>query len=162
QGRLAEQGGGGGLVFRNAGAIEQRDRVLHFGRRVAAARRGREQLCRRGRVLRYAIALLVEGRERVLRLRASGICGAAQQLGGTRDVRPDALPIEIEQREVIGGRHVAELCRPLEQGGGLGYVPRGAAAGEFCHRKREDRLLVIAIGRELEPGQRFLIVLGDA
>ena len=129
---------------------------------IAAARRRAEQLRGRDRVLRDAVAFLVEGRERVLRLGAAGVGGAAQQLGGARDVLRHLLPLEIEQREIVGGRHMAELGGLVEQRRGLGLVLRSAASGKARHREREDRLAVAAVGREREPGERLVLVLRDA
>src|SRR6476661_3921398 len=70
---LAEHRGGGALVFRNASPVEQRDRVFDLRREVATARGRGEQLRGRGRILRHAVAVLVERRQRVLRLGAAGV-----------------------------------------------------------------------------------------
>ena len=129
---------------------------------IAAARRRAEQLRGRDRVLRDAVAFLVERRERVLRLGAAGVGRAAQQLGGARDVLRQLLPLEIEQRQIVGGRHVAELGGLVEQRRSLRLVLRSAASGKARHRQREDRLAVAAVGRKREPGERLALVLRDA
>src|SRR5204863_9454611 len=96
-------------------------------------RGGGEQLRGRGRILRYAVAVLVERRKRVLRLGAAGVGGAAQEFGGARHVLAHLPAFEKEQRQIIRGRDVAELRGLVEQCRGLGLVLRSAAAGEAEH-----------------------------
>ncbi len=84
-------------------------------------------------------ALLVEGRQRVLRLGVAGVGGDAQQFRGAPQVLRQHLAVEIEQREIIGRLGLAELCGGGQQFYGVLAIDRTAAAGEPHHAEREHR-----------------------
>ena len=67
--RLAQQRHRGGFVLRRAGAVEERDGVFDLGIDIVGQRRRLQQPHRLFDVLLDAGALLVEGRQRVLRFR---------------------------------------------------------------------------------------------
>ncbi len=86
QRRLAEDRGGGLLVRRDTVAVVKRDRILDLRVDIVGERGLRPQRHRLVQVLRHAAAFFIEGAERVLRIRAAGLGGDAQQLGGTRKI----------------------------------------------------------------------------
>src|SRR5262249_56271715 len=72
------------LVFGDAGSVEQRDGVFDLGIGVVGERGRGQQPYRLDQILRHAAALLVEGRERVLRFDISDLPAAAENLGRAR------------------------------------------------------------------------------
>src|SRR6266851_1288047 len=80
--RLAEPGYRAGFVLGHPGPIEQSDGIFDLGVEVAGAGRGAEQPRGLARILGDAAALLVERRQRILRVGIAGVGGAAQQSRG--------------------------------------------------------------------------------
>src|SRR5262249_10116110 len=159
---FAEQRHRAFLVLGHAGAVEQRDRVLDGGVEVVGER-GRGHPPRGlALVLGYPAALLVEGRQRILGFRASGLRRGLEQLGGAREILRELLPFQVEQAEVVGRRRVAELGRRREQARRVGVVARSAAAADPEHGEREHRFAVAAVGGELVPAGGLHVVVGHA
>ena len=117
------------LVPGDAAAVEQRDGVLDLGVDVVGGRCRREQPRGFVHVLGHAAAVLVERGEHVLRFRAPGLRGAAEQFGRAREILRKQLALEIEQAEVVGGGDMPELGGGGEQLGGLLAVDGAGASG---------------------------------
>ena len=159
--RLAEPGYRAGFVLDHPGPVEQSDGIFDLGVEVAGAGRGAEQPRGLARILGDAAALLVERRQRILRVGIAGVGGAAQQFRGFCEIAIELLAFQIQQREIVGGGDVPELRRAFEQCRRRIPVARPAARGEAQHGEFEHRLAVPPIDRQREPRQCLLVVLGN-
>src|ERR1700674_561798 len=79
--------------------------------------------------LRDAGSFLVQPGERVLGVGKILVGRGAESLDGGSDVLRHHLPLNVEQREVIGGGRVAPLGRGLEVAGGGGGGGPGGGGG---------------------------------
>src|SRR3984957_12438564 len=99
------------LIALDAVAVIERDGVFDFGVGVVGKRGEAEQIDRLVHVPRHAAAALVQGAERILRFRIAGLRRDAQQFGGAVEILREQLPLDIEQRQIVRGERLAELCR---------------------------------------------------
>ena len=97
-----------------------------------------------------------------MRLRAAGVGGLAQKLGGALEILREQLALDIEQRQIVGGFGMAEFCGGGEPFGALLAVARAGAAVEREHGEREHGVAVAARGGELVPVGGFLVVARHA
>src|ERR1700692_4686569 len=106
---LVQERGSSQFVPGNANPVEQRDRVFDLGVGVIGRGRGGQQPGGLAQVLCHAPALLIEGSQRVLRFRISGLRSRAEELGRPSEVLAKDLSLEIKKGEIIGGSGMAEL-----------------------------------------------------
>ena len=74
------------FILGHAVAVEQSDGIFDLGIAMTAGGRGGKPARGFARIFFYAAPFLVERRERVLRFRAAGAGGGAEQLGGAREI----------------------------------------------------------------------------
>src|ERR1700693_3715022 len=105
--RLAEPAYRAGFILGDPGPVEESDGIFDFGVEAAGAGRSAEQPRGLAHILGNAAALLVERRQRILRVGIAGVGGAAQQFRGSAEIAIELLAFPIQKRQDVGGGDVA-------------------------------------------------------
>ena len=95
-----------------------------------------------------------------MRVRAAGVGGGAQKLGGALEILREQLALDIQEREIVGGFGMAELGGGGEPFGAGFAVARAGAAVDGEHRQREHGVGVAARGGEPVPVGGLVVVRG--